>query len=133
MSVAENVQVQPQKAEHTSWKAYAIRFMFGGVITAAVGIISQAFGPVVAGLFLAFPAILPASLTLIAQKSDKKQAGMDARGAALGSIGLIAFGATIWLLSAHSAGWATLLVASIAWFCVSILCWLVYCRMTDDR
>ena len=48
-----------------SWKAYGLRFAFGGLITAITGLIAHNFGPVVGGLFLAFPAILPASVTLI--------------------------------------------------------------------
>lgn len=43
------------------WSEYAVRFFFGGVITAAAGVIAKEFGPEVAGLLLAFPAIFPAS------------------------------------------------------------------------
>ena len=47
------------------WYEYAERFLFGGIITAATGEIARTFGPAVAGLFLAFPAIFPATATLI--------------------------------------------------------------------
>jgi hypothetical protein len=49
----------------TKWHDYAVRFLFGGFITALAGIIAKKFGPGIGGLFLAFPAILPASATLI--------------------------------------------------------------------
>src|SRR5712671_5535227 len=66
------------------------------------GIIANKFGPSIGGLFLAFPAIFPASATLIEkyekQKKEKEglrgtqrgrqAASVDAAGAAMGSIGL---------------------------------------------
>jgi hypothetical protein len=45
----------------TKWYEYAVRFLFGGLITAVAGIIVQKFGPGIGGIFLAFPAIFPAS------------------------------------------------------------------------
>ena len=78
---------------------------FGGLVTAIAGVIAKQFGAAVGGLFLAFPAIFPASATLIKkrekQKKEKKRphgaprgreaASMDAAGAAMGSIGLLLF------------------------------------------
>ena len=49
----------------TKWHEYAIRFLFGGLITATAGFIAQRWGAGIGGLFLAFPAIFPASATLI--------------------------------------------------------------------
>jgi hypothetical protein len=59
------------------------------------GMIAKAFGPVVGGLFLAFPAIFRASATLIEkperQQKDRWRAAesvsVDATGSAIGSIG----------------------------------------------
>jgi hypothetical protein len=48
---------------------YLVRFAMGGAITVATGIVAHVWGPLVAGLFLAFPAILPASLTLVKARS----------------------------------------------------------------
>jgi uncharacterized membrane protein (GlpM family) len=121
-----HVEAHPSKIRETKWHEYALRFVFGGVITAVVGIIGKAFGPAVAGLFLAFPAILPASLTLVARHEGERAAALDALGAALGSIGLVAFGGMIWLLASQSAGWLAILVASVAWLVVSIALWLLY-------
>jgi hypothetical protein len=78
---------------------------FDGLITPIAGVIAKQFGPAVGGLFLAFPAIFPASATLIEkhekQKKEKRglhgvprgreAASMDAAGAAMGSIGLLQF------------------------------------------
>src|SRR5215471_7006352 len=44
----------------------------------------------------------------------KRRRTLDAAGAALGSFGLLAFGAAIWLLAPRSA-WLALLVGSAAW------------------
>lgn len=89
----------------STWHEYVLRFIFGGAVTATTGIVAKHFGPEIGGLFLAFPAIFPASATLIEKhERDKKRkaglhgtnrgreaAGLDAAGAALGSIGLIGF------------------------------------------
>ena len=55
----------------TKWYEYALRFAFGGAITVAAGLIANKWGPGVGGLFLAFPAIFPASATLV-EKHEKK-------------------------------------------------------------
>lgn len=122
----EHVAVQPELVEDTKGWEYALRFIFGGVVTAAVGVVGVAFGPVIAGMFLAFPAILPATITLIENHRGQEEAGVDALGASIGSVGLVAFGAMLWLLAQHSAGWIAITVATIVWFAVSAgLWWLI--------
>jgi hypothetical protein len=120
------------------WSDYAVRFFFGGLVTAAAGVIAKEFGPAVGGLFLAFPAIFPASATLIEnnERDRKRRAGkkgarrgrqaaaVDAAGAALGSIALLAFGLIAWrmlpainaaiVLCSATAGWMA--VAGLAWW-----------------
>jgi hypothetical protein len=89
----------------TKWYEYLVRFAFGGAITVTARFLAEHFGPVFGGLFLAFPAIFPASATLVAKhETHKKQnagiatnsrgrqaVAVDAAGAALGSVGLAAF------------------------------------------
>ena len=79
-----------QARDMKAWE-YAVRFAFGGVITVLTGLIAKYHGPAVAGMFLAFPAILPASLTLVKQHEGRKKAADDARGARVGAVGLVAF------------------------------------------
>jgi hypothetical protein len=43
----------------TKTHEYAIRFLFGGIITAAAGFIALHYGPVLGRLFLAFPLSSP--------------------------------------------------------------------------
>lgn len=54
------------------WSEAALRFLFGGAMTAAAGLLAKRFGPVVGGLFLAFPAIFPASATLVESTRKKR-------------------------------------------------------------
>ncbi|MDB5108257.1 MAG: hypothetical protein JWM69_1198 [Candidatus Binatus sp.] len=125
--------------KNARWYEYAIRFLFGGLATLATGTIAKKFGPEIGGLFLAFPAIFPASATLVEAHERKKKrdagvhgdklarnaAGVEAAGAALGSIGLIGFAITvIWFLPAHSP-WAVLPGAAAVWFATSFLVWKV--------
>jgi len=123
----------------TRWYEYVIRFALGGTMTVIAGLIAARFGPVIGGLFLAFPAIFPASATLIEKhvrerkekaglrgaRRGKDAAALDAAGAVLGSFGLAAFGLVIWLMIVPSPTWSLILAAS-AWFAVAISGWLAW-------
>lgn len=118
---------------------YAIRFLFGGAVTVAAGLIAKEFGPVVGGLFLAFPAIFPASATLLEKHERQKKlragirntcrgiraAGLDAFGAAQGSIGLAGFALLVWRLLPRYAAGLTLAGATVLWFLISVTIWYV--------
>jgi uncharacterized membrane protein (GlpM family) len=133
MSVFTPVGSDPAKIKETSAKDYAIRFVGGGVVTALVGIIGATSGPAVAGLFLAFPAILVASLTLLGEKHGRGPAGADAFGARAGSIGLVAFGVVIWQLGSRDPAWVALLLAMVAWTVVSLSVWTFYCWVRREQ
>lgn len=119
------------------WYEFAIRFALGGAMTVIAGAIASRFGPAVGGLFLAFPAIFPASVTLVEkharqQKEEKglhgarrgkEAAALDARGAALGGLGMIGFAGAIYMLIEHSAVLA-LVAATAFWVSISMLAWL---------
>jgi Protein of unknown function (DUF3147) len=53
-----------------------VRFLFGGICTVGAGLIARRYGPGIGGLFLAFPAIFPASATLIQTHEKEKKAQM---------------------------------------------------------
>lgn len=114
-------KIDLRRVRRTSWREYAVRFVFGGAITAAAGYISHRFGPSVGGLFLAFPAILPATLTLIGSHEGSSGAARNAFGAIAGSIGLFAFAAAAGSLTIHLPPWQVLALATVAWLAVSIL------------
>ncbi|HEY2748846.1 MAG TPA: DUF3147 family protein [Polyangia bacterium] len=119
------VRVTPSALKQTHWWEYLVRFGFGGAIAVATGVIGHFFGPLVAGLFLAFPAILPASLTLVAVHDGKKQAADDAAGAACGAIGLLPFAAIVWAGAGRAPMALVLALALVAWLVVSVLAWMV--------
>jgi len=41
------------------------RFVFGGMVTALAGLVADHYGPILGGLFLAFPGIFPAGVSLV--------------------------------------------------------------------
>lgn len=120
----------------TRWYEYLIRFALGGTMTVIAGLIADHFGPIVGGLFLAFPAIFPASATLIEKhererkekiglpgaRRGREAAALDAAGATLGSFGLAVFALIIWLLIERGTALA-LVSATVAWLAVVILAW----------
>ena len=85
------VRVEPRRLLSLSPKDYLVRFGFGFVISVIAAVIGETAGARVGGLFLAFPAILPATLTLVERKDGIGQALSDVRGATLGAIGMIGF------------------------------------------
>src|SRR5207253_6142363 len=123
----------------TKWYEYAVRFVFGGIVTVLAGLIAKNFGPGVGGLFLAFPAIFPASASLIEKhererknrigmsgtKRGRMAAGVEAAGAAMGSVGLIGFAILTWYLLPRLSLWLTLMAATSLWGAAAAGCWFV--------
>jgi len=109
------------------------------LITAVAGVIAKQFGPSLGGLFLAFPAIFPASATLIEKHEKQKKekeglqgtqrareaASVDAAGSAMGSMGLFVFALLVWQFVPRHSALPVLTGATIAWLAVSVLFWLV--------
>src|ERR1700757_1981547 len=132
------VRVKLSAFKQSHWYEYVVRFALGGLATVMAGLVADIWSPESGGLFLAFPAIFCASATLIEKhererkekvglrgtRRGKEAAALDAAGAALGSLGLLAFGAAIWLLAPRS-GWPALLVGAAAWFVVSVFLWSI--------
>jgi hypothetical protein len=79
------IGADPSKLSKVRLGDLVVRFGLGAAISLAAGIISLAFGATVGGMFLAFPAILPASLTLIEKKEGPEAAIHDIDGAILGA------------------------------------------------
>ncbi len=133
------VRLDTSTLRETRWYEYALRFLFGGLITAAAGVIAKKFGPTVGGLFLAFPAIFPASATLIEkhEREKKQQKGMngkqrgrdaaalEAAGAAMGSLALFLFAVLVWSVLPHHKPGFVLTAATAVWAVASFGLWLV--------
>jgi hypothetical protein len=123
--------------KRTRWYEYALRFIFGGAVTMVAGLVANHYGPALGGLFLAFPAIFPASATLIEKHETEKKhrvgitdktrgrraAALDARGAALGCVALVCFGLALrWLLPRLNPV-LSLSAALLIWLVVSLTLW----------
>jgi Protein of unknown function (DUF3147) len=114
----EAVGLDWSKLSKASPPELLIRFAFGGGIALVAAISGSVFGPKFGGLFLAFPAVLPATLTLIEKKEGTTKAWADASGGVLGAIGLAAFAFTaLQLLRANPV--VALALALVAWVLVS--------------
>jgi len=133
------LQIHLAALRETAWHEYLVRFVLGGAATVATGLVAHIWGPSYGGLFLAFPAIFSASATLIEKHEERRKArcglqgrargksaaALDAVGAALGSTGLMMFGAIIWLL-AGKLGWWTLPAATFAWGLTGSALWALH-------
>jgi Protein of unknown function (DUF3147) len=133
------IRIDLGSLRHIKWHEYVVRFLLGGAVTVITGLIARHYGPVVGGLFLAFPAIFPAGATLIEKHEREKKwragiphtsrgrlaAALDARGAAMGSLALAAFAFAVWKLLPRDNSPKILTVALGLWFAVAILLWRV--------
>src|SRR5579884_968142 len=101
------------------------RFLAGAVTSIAAGGVTLAFGARAGGIFLAFPAILAASLTLIEEKEDSAEAREDARGAVVGGLALAIFAAITALTVAKLNPAVALVLATLGWFSGAFVGYLV--------
>jgi hypothetical protein len=137
------IEFEPESLKKTKLHQYVVRFVLGGAVTAAAGLVADHFGPVIGGLFMAFPTIFPAAATMIErQEREKKKsaglvpgkrgrmvAGVDAGGAALGTLGLIVFAAILWRGLPRYSAWLLLPVASTSWMVTAVSAWWLRRRL----
>ena len=107
--------VQPGKLRQIRMKDYLIRFALGAAVSIVAGILSKTISVRFGGAFLAFPSILPASLTLIQEKEGTRRADRNAIGAVLGSVGLVVFAMTGEAAFGHIEPFAALMLALAGW------------------
>src|ERR1700727_2533033 len=133
------IQVDPSGLKETKWNEYVLRFVAGGIVTVIAGLIARKWGPAIGGLFLAFPAIFPASATLIEKHERRRKqekglrgeergtdaAAIDALGAAMGSLGLVTFAGICWWLIPKYPAPVALGGATVAWLLVSFSIWII--------
>lgn len=133
------VKIDTGALRDSKWYEYVLRFAFGGTITALAGIIAKHYGPEVGGLFLAFPAIFPATATLLEDEQRRRKqdegmngtirgrmvAGVDAYGASMGAIGLALFAVVVWRRLPHSSLAMVLGEATLVWLAASISIWIM--------
>jgi hypothetical protein len=110
-----------------------IRFALGALIAITAAMLGKAFSPRFGGAFLAFPAILPASLTLIEEKEGTRRADRNAIGAVLGGVGLVVFGA----IGESTCGRVSAVIAIVCslagWILVSVGLYALLAFLDPDR
>lgn len=99
---------------------YLVRFGFGATISAGAAILALVFGDRVGGAFLAFPAILPATLTLIQKREGRKPAVADAHAATIGSVAMVGFALMAVVLLRTSPSLA-IPAALVTWIVISLV------------
>jgi hypothetical protein len=112
--------------EIAAWE-YAVRFGFGGALCVLTGIVGDHWAAY-AGMLMAFPAILPASLTLVKKHDGRERAEQDARGGRIGVLGLAAFAAVVAIAAGSVPVPVVLGLATLAWAGVAVSAWLVLAR-----
>jgi TRAP-type C4-dicarboxylate transport system permease large subunit len=140
------IRFSPSSLKEGRWYEYLIRFALGGAATVFTGILSSRYGASIGGLFLALPAIFCASATLIetheirrkreaglaGERRGQMAAAVDAAGAALGALGLLAF-AIVFSVTAKASVAAAFTGAALAWLAVSVAVWYVRRKMRGTR
>ena len=133
------ITIKASALRETKWHEYAVRFVFGGLVTAGAGLVSKHFGAAIGGLFLAFPSVFPATLTLIAKherqqkarrgvsgtERGKLAAGVEAAGTAISSTGLLLFAMLVWFGAPRYSAPLVLIAATLAWMSASFFLWWV--------
>ena len=133
------IKVDTAALKSSKWYEFVLRFSFGGIVTALADLAAKRFGPEIGGLFLAFPAILPATATLLSKREQEKKeragyegaergraaAAVDAAGAAMGGFGLAAFSLVVWLRIREWKTAGVLLAATLVWFLIAVSLWYI--------
>jgi len=137
------IEAQLSSLKQNKPHEYIVRFAFGGAATVLAGLVGQHFGAGLGGLFLAFPAIFPATATLIETHTKERQAkighdgtirgrmaaSLDASGATLGCLGLAGFALVLWRMLPNHTPWLTLLAACAVWLVISVSLWKLRKRL----
>jgi PncC family amidohydrolase len=119
-SERDTLGAEPQKVSGLPLRDLGVRFAFGFAVSAIAGVVGVVLSEPAGGVLLAFPAILPAALTLIERREGTSRAVSDARGAVAGAIAMIAFAVIVVALGTRSPLGGTLAVAGVAWVVVGL-------------
>jgi uncharacterized protein DUF3147 len=124
-TVRDSVEQRPafalDKVRDTTPRELVIRFAAGALTSIVSAAVTLGFGPRVGGILLGFPAIMAASLTLIAEEEDITEAREDARGAIVGACALALFAAIAALTFRHLPGGIVLAISTAVWTAAAML------------
>lgn len=111
---------------HLSLSDLAIRFVFGAVISIAAGVVAMLAGSETGGLLLAFPAILPATLTLVEKDEGERKAEELDVGSVLGAAALSAFALVVWQYIPALSAPIVLLMGTGAWMVAATVLYVAF-------
>lgn len=114
-------------------KDLGIRFVFGAAIAVIAGIVSLSAGSKAGGPLLAFPAILPATLTLIEKDEGEEKTVHDLQGSVVGAIGMCSFAVVAAVLLGKVAVGIAILAAFGAWALTAGVIYLLWASWLRDR
>ena len=124
--------IEPGKLGAVRVQDYLVRFVLGAAVSIGAGLLGQAVGVRFGGVFLAFPAILPASLTLIQEKEGTRRASRDAIGAVLGGIALIVFAAIGEVAFRRVPATVALLLVLLGWVAAALALYMLLALVCPD-
>jgi len=125
-------RLELRRAREVPFQHLAVRFALGAAISVAAALIGTVAGTRFGGMFLAFPAILPASLTLIEHEEGVRRADRSAVGAVLGGTALLVFAGAAEAALGHLAAGAALAVATVAWAGAACLLYIILAYLRPD-
>lgn len=102
---------------------YLVRFALGAAISVVAALIANATSARFGGLFLAFPAILPAGLTLTQDEQGTMAADRGALGAILGGVSLVVFAIVAEAALGRLPAGAALVLALGGWLVAALGCY----------
>ena len=139
------IRVDASALRETRWYGHLVRFAAGGLVTVATGLVGNAGGPVMGGLFLAFPAIFPLGLVMVERLANqaagpasrgqraRRAALAEAVGASLGAVGLTAFALVLWKTLGRAPLGVVFAAAVVVWATVALAAWFVRRRLFNRR
>ncbi len=117
---------------HVPSRDYLVRFAFGAAISVVAALIGNATSPRFGGLFLAFPAILPAGLTLTQDEQGTRAADRGALGAILGGVSLVVFAVVAEATLGRFPVGAALVLALVGWLAAALSCYAMLVLVRPD-
>jgi uncharacterized membrane protein (GlpM family) len=110
-----------------------VRFGFGAAISTVAGVVSVLAGSEPGGILLAFPAILPATLTLIEKEESERQAEDLDVGSILGAVALASFAIVVWQYMNEGSAPMVLALATAAWLLTAVVLYLGLCLIVVQQ
>lgn len=133
---AGGAEVRPsidlRRIRDIDWKQMATRFALGAVVSVVAGVISNSVGARFGGVFLAFPAILPASLTFVEDEQGSRSADRSAIGAVLGGLSLVVFAAVGEAMFTRHPPLLVLVAALGAWLAACLALYAALAALRPD-